>query len=231
MRRIAALGTVWIGLLAAAGVAEANPSFATNTNNDCSVCHSNSLTGRMSVVDEDSINDLGTQLDGTMPGPLKTFEVMPGSIVPLSVRVLDGSDKFAVQLKRLETGGQLVDMSDFLVWSEANDAGNVWTLQEVNNPPYFTKDAGNNQGITFTEPTTYVFDLMVDASTPHDFYDLEFMVAGKSSADSLWSQGEHFYVEVLPEPAAALQAIAALGIVAALARRRRAGSARPAPPL
>jgi hypothetical protein len=230
MRRIAALCSVWIGLFVAAGGAEANPSFATNTGNDCTVCHSNSLTGRMTVVDEDSITDLGTQLDGTMPGPLKTFEVMPGSIVPLSVRVLDGSDKFAVQLKRLETGGQLVDLSDFLVWSEANDAGNVWTLQEVSNPPYFTKDGGNNTGIVFTEPTTYVFDLMVDASTPPDYYDLEFMAAGKSSADSLWSQGEHFYVEVLPEPGAALQAAAALGIAAALARRR-AGSAGPAPPL
>ena len=75
----------WIGVsvasLAFCGVASARPSFSTNTQNSCSVsgCHSSVAPPRMEVTDEDSTDDLGTQLDGKTRGPLKTFVVDPGA--------------------------------------------------------------------------------------------------------------------------------------------------------
>ena len=154
----------------------------------------------MEVTDEDSTDDLGTQLDGKTRGPLKTFVVDPGAsgaVVTLSMQVVDGSDEYAAQLKRLETGGQVNDQANLLSWSEANDGGNTWTRHENNDPgPYFTKDNGSNGGINWGgSPITYSFDLFVDPATPADFYDLEFALGGKEGGR--WYQDEHFYLQVI----------------------------------
>lgn len=85
-----------------AAVVHGRPSYATSHNNYCSDCHTNGVTGRMEVTGQDSLLDLGAQLDGQIRGPLKTFQAVPGGVVTLSVRVLDGNDRFAVQLKDFE---------------------------------------------------------------------------------------------------------------------------------
>ena len=187
--------------LGLAGSAQARPGWATTNGNSCrDGCHENVMSGRMSVTGEDAILDLGTQLNGKTRGPLKTFVVQAGSSVTMAVEVLDGTEKFAVQLKRLEKPGQEISLENFLVWLENNVPENSWTHQEVENPPYFTKDNGENGGIPADGAGVFTFDLFVASGTPPDVYDLEFATAGKSSADGRWYQDEHFYVEVLGPP-------------------------------
>jgi hypothetical protein len=214
--------TVAFGLMPA-GIASAKPSFAINNDNSCSVCHTRIVSGRMDVIGADEMVDLGTQLDGSERGPLSTFWVVPGESVTLSMEVLDGSSsgcsacsKFAVQLKRLEKSGQEIDLSNFLIWAEDNLPGNPWTRQEVTNPPYFTKDDGNDGGLPSQDAGPFSFDLFVDAATPPDFYDLEFAVAGKGGG--LWYEDQHFYVQVVPEPSATLLGIVAVSAIAAVRR-------------
>lgn len=173
------------------------PSWATTEGNGCmwSGCHSSAQAGRMEVTNGATTVDLGTQLNGSTRGPLKTYLVEPGDVVTLSAHVTNGTSKYATQLKDLEKGGQLVNQNNHLIWNAANDPGNVWTRQEVSNPPYFTKDAGDDKGISWAgTPVTYTFDLQIDVSTPPDVYDLVLATAGQSDD---WYQEEHFYLEVL----------------------------------
>ena len=85
-----------------AGTVQGRPSYATTRNNNCNACHTSKVTGRMEATGEDSLTNLGIQLDGSVRGPLKTYKTAPGQVVTLSVSVLDGRDMFAVQIK--ETG-------------------------------------------------------------------------------------------------------------------------------
>lgn len=178
-------------------VVRGTPSRATSRNNNCNACHTTTVTGRMEITGEDSITDLGTQLDGNARGPLKTYKVTPGEVVTLSVRVLDGNNRFAVQLKDFEKPGRRDNSGNMLIWSPANEPGNVWTRQEVSNPPYFTKDNGANGGISGSlSPITYTFNLLVESGTPFDVYELVFAVPGRRSGVRIY-QEEHFYIEVV----------------------------------
>ncbi|MHC4229016.1 MAG: LamG-like jellyroll fold domain-containing protein [Planctomycetota bacterium] len=178
-------------------VVQGRPSLATSRNNNCSACHTTQVPGRMEVTGEDSLIDLGTQLDGNVRGPLKTYKVVPGQVVTLSVRVLDSRGVFAVQLKDFEKPGRRTNSSNLLVWSPANDADNIWIRQQVSNPPYFTKDNGANGGISGSvAPITYVFDLLIESGTPFDVYELVFVVPGRIGGLGSVYQEEHFYLEV-----------------------------------
>jgi len=210
-----------ISLFLAGAVALVNyalglPFAATETANSCSVCHGTVIAeqptglptyqflsmqidgaeveGRMSVTQTGPLLDLGTQLNGSTRGPLKVFRVISGETARLQVDVLDGSDEYAVELKRLETGGQVNSQENLLIWSDANEVANEWDMWGQSNP-YFTKGVFSD-----TSPTTLSFDLQIDADTPADVYDLEFALAGHhpSSPESLFYQDEHFYLEVLP---------------------------------
>ncbi len=183
--------------IALAGTVQGRPSYATTRNNNCFECHTTMVTGRMEVTAEDSLTDLGTQLDGNVRSALKTFKVLPGQVVTLSVRVLDGNDRFAVQLKDFEKPARRSNASNLLIWSPANDADNIWNRQEVSNPPYFTKNISPNSGISGSiSPITYTFDLLVESGTPVDIYELVFAVPGRRSGVRVY-QEEHFYIEVL----------------------------------
>jgi hypothetical protein len=152
----------------------------------------------MEVTGQEVLTDLGTQLDGNVRGPLKTFKAAPGKIVSLSVKVLDGNDKFAVQIKDFEKGGRLNDSSNKLIWSEANGPENVWTRHETGNPPYFTKDNGNNGGLSGDiTPVTYKFDILIESGTPFDVYELVFAVPGTRPPLGRVYQEERFYLEVI----------------------------------
>jgi len=133
--------------------------------------------------------DLITQLNGKNRGDLETFVADPGTTVTMSVDVLTGADKYAIQLKRLETEGQTFSQENFMVWS--NPGNTEWNLQgDQTVQPYFTSDIGENTGAQ-----TLNFELTIDASTPADVYDLEFAIAGKNG-DNLFYQDEHFYLAV-----------------------------------
>jgi len=181
-----------------ARVVQGRPSRATSRNNNCNACHGTTLTGRVEITGEDSLVDLGTQLDGNVRGPLKAYRVTPGQVVTLAVRVLDSRGTFAVQIKDFEKPGRQNDSGNLLVWSPANDPGNVWTRQQVNNPPYFTKDNGSDGGISGSvAPVTYTFDLLVESDTPFDVYELVFAVPGRIGGVGRVYQEEHFYIEVV----------------------------------
>ena len=172
---------------------QSRPSFAINRNNNCFACHTNTQTGRMRVVPTGLLTDLGTQLDGSDDGALKTYRVSPGETVSLKVEVLNGNSRFAVQLKNLDEGGQKNSRSNMIFWSEANSGDNNWNRRE-GRTPYFTKNRGSNSGISGSEtPITYTFDLHVDVDTPLDTYELTFATAGQSG---FWYQQETFYLEV-----------------------------------
>lgn len=188
--------------------ATAFPNAARQTANSCSVCHATprelqppgvslsgekdgrEVDGKMKVRGIGFLTDLGVQLNGSTRGPLEPFEAPAGSVVRLQVEVLDGFDGHAVQLKRLETGGQQVDASHTLDWADANNTPSLWARQENGDTPFFTSEIlGGNP------PTVYSFDLFVGPSTPPDFYDLEFAVAGQDGL-GLFYQDEHFYLRV-----------------------------------
>ena len=80
---------VWLAV--SDNAAFGRPSFG----GSCANCHSNAQEGLMQVNNEDTTLDLGTQLDGNMRGPLKTFEASPGETVSLSMEVLNGSPDYA----------------------------------------------------------------------------------------------------------------------------------------
>ena len=100
------------------------PSYGVDEkNNNCATCHSSIRTDRMMVTVQDLKVDLVTQLDGSSPGPLNTFAVEPGATVILSMDILNGSGKWAAQLKQLEKGGQAISQGNFLVWSQSGNNG------------------------------------------------------------------------------------------------------------
>ncbi len=90
------------------------------------------------------------------------------------------------------------DSANVLLWTEANARDNVWTRHEMGNPPYFTKDNGNDGGIAGSvTPATYTFDLSVEPGTPFDIYELVFAAPGRRSGFGRVYQEERFYLEVI----------------------------------
>ena len=188
-----------------ANVAHAYPGSGIN----CSNCHSNTQEGLMEVSGEDKMLDLGTQLDGNERGELKTFVGAPGEPVSLQMTVLNGSPSSSVQIKRLDSGGQKISQDNKLIFTLV-DPDSTWRERD-NGGPYYTTSVvqGSNEG------TVYTFDIMLDAATPADVYDLEFAIAtGAFTYDD-----EHYYLQVIPEPTAA--ALAGLGLLGLIAYRRR----------
>ncbi len=155
-------------------------------DNSCTDCHSSIRTDRLQVTPQAVLIDLGTQLDGNTLGQLNAFEVEPGATVVLSVDILNGSGKWAAQLKHLEKGGQAQSLANMLVWSQSGNTG--WS--EHGSSPYMATSVQENTGAQ-----TLIFSLTLDAATPPDTYDLVFAVAGKSSG--MFYQEEHFYLNVL----------------------------------
>ena len=134
-----------------------------------------------------------------MLGPaLRTFQVAPGNTVTLSIEVLNGSDRFAVQIKNFDNGAKKDSPDNMLFWSEDNETDNARTRhQQGNRQPYFTKNAPGDSGIpNSVTPITYHFDLFVDVNTPLDVYELTFATVGRSQALNRWYQEEKFYLEV-----------------------------------
>ncbi len=216
MRKSLAVSMMALGLLLTLGsVAQAKPSWGVS----CKGCHGAgevSRPGALEVTGEGML-DLGAlNVPNPTRGLIPFFTVAPGGSVDLTMNVLDGSDVFAVEIKRFEKAGVLgpVDV-DFLTGYGA-DAG--WVAQDDGGTAYFTStgDTGDAWGGA-TVPHT--FTLTVDANTPLNTYDLEYAVAGLGDPDpGLGRSGrfygdQHFYLQVVPEPSTlALLGLAGLGL-------------------
>jgi hypothetical protein len=148
---------------------------------------------------------------GKGAGALKSFTAAPGDTVTLGVNVTTATSSYTVSLYDFYKGGQKIDENNTLVYADANEATNAWTSRTASDQApigqqYYTK-SGSGAGVTYT------FDLLVDASTPRDVYQLSFGI-GRSSADS-----QAFYLNVVPEPTAV--ALAGLGLLGLIPCRRR----------
>ena len=151
----------------------------------CFDCHDTIQSNKMQITPQSLQIDLGTQLDGSVNGFLDAFSVEPGATVALSMDVLSVSGKWAAVLKQFNKGGQELDQSNMLVWSQSGNTG--WNSYLSSNPPYMATTVRETSG------TTLEFMFTVDASTPPDIYELVFAIAGPSG---MFYQEESFYLEV-----------------------------------
>lgn len=200
--------TILVVGLFATPAAVARPFFARN----CSMCHAASppVDAVPEVINFDGFADPDESGTGaTDRGLLKLFTVEPGESVDLSLLVdlQDVQDThFAVELKGMELPG--VEKEGQLIFTADPD----WFMQigtvEIDPlAPYYT--IPQDMGMHYLEPTIFTFSMLVDASTTPDFYDLEFAMAGQPG---YFYGDEHFYLQVLPEPASLMLVTLALGV-------------------
>jgi len=143
-------------------------------------------------------------------GALKTFHVIAGSSVRLTARVTNGAMHYAVQLKDLGKDGVL-NPANLIAYTPDPD----WT--PWGSPTYYIN---TTESIAWGgNAIDWDFDLLVSITTPPDFYRFQFTVSGVDGY--IWTQNEPFYVQVLPVPEPALNAIMALIGLALLHRRMR----------
>jgi len=185
---LASLGIV----LASTTLSLARPEYGSN----CAICHSTPVTGRMSLSGETTTTDLGTRLDLTTPGPLKTYNVSPGGTVVIKENILNGSDHYAVSIRNFEQGGQKNNSNNLLSYSTPNLAANGWTQYQDggSGATYFSTSI-----VADGSTPTFNFELLVSAGTPADYYDLA-LTFGAGAGQ--FSQEEHVYLNVVPEPQA-----------------------------
>ncbi|NOZ41429.1 MAG: PEP-CTERM sorting domain-containing protein [Planctomycetes bacterium] len=213
-------------LFAFENVAQAFPGSAVGTGNSCASCHSSDggsnpvqptndpASDRVDALEilGEALLDLGdgNRNDGKDRGSLQVFTVQPGGTVDLTMQVLDGADKYAVQLKRLEKAGVLGPADTDFLTGFVPDVS--WFAQGVPNTYYTSVPFSTSWAVVSPSgPDPYTFSLTVDPGTPLNVYDLEFAVAGHQNVrfyDDL-----HFYLNVVPEPnTLALLAVAGMGI-------------------
>ncbi len=202
-------------VLVIAVAAHARPQFARN----CNACHGGGplVATAPEVINFDGFADPDESATGAADrGLLKVFTVEPGGTVDLQLLV-DLEDalnaRFAVELKRMEEPG--VVNGGTLVF----DADPDWNLQigtDIVDPtrPYYTFP--QDQGIEYAGPQVFTFTMGIDETTPADFYDLEFALAGQPG---FHYNDEHFYLQVIPEPGTL--ALIVLGAAVGMTRRRR----------
>ena len=201
-----------LGLLVALGnVAQAKPGWGVS----CKGCHGTAgeanRPGALEVIGE-GLLDLGdgNRNDGKNRGAIQYFTVEPGGSINLDMNVVDGSDVYSVELKRLDVAAVLGPASTDYLTGYTPDGG--WF--ELGAEPYYAATGGFSPGITWTSgPVGFTYTLSVDALTPLNTYDLEYAVAGLG-APSKFYEDQHFYLQVIPEPGTLLLlGVSGLGMI------------------
>lgn len=161
-------------------------------------CHG-AKTGAMSITSGVTTN-LGTQKDGAVRGTLDTFRVVQGQTVSIPINVAAGpsGDPYALGVYELSHGGQKNSQANVMAYS-ITSAG--WTLRgnATSNLPYPRYTYGTD-GLGSAKTVT--FSMLIGASTPADFYDVQLQWGTMDNNGDLWAQAERVYIEVLsaPEP-------------------------------
>jgi hypothetical protein len=185
------LGCLSVALvLAIPAAVNAAPPWGAN----CLSCHSAWQENALNIFGEDTIEDPDETGTGAPDrGPLPVFQVIPGEIRALQVEVmgLAAEDSYAVELRRLRSpgvvnAGRMVYTGD-CTWPEWGDNASYFT------DPFLGYKWGSG-------PTLFVFDLDVDITTPYDYYDLVFAVAGRRADGTLFCGEEHFYCQAVTIP-------------------------------
>ncbi len=183
--------SIGIGLLVGALVVPSTGEAAPPWGSNCLSCHDVLTSDALFTFDFDTIADPDETVTGaTDRGTLNVFRVVRGTSVTLSAQItgLADGDTYAVALKRfgfagVENGGHLTYTGD-CSWVQWRDPGDHFT-----DPAY--------RHAWETGPSTFTFEIGVDASTPNDYYDLVFALAGKLAETSdLYYAEEHFYLRV-----------------------------------
>jgi len=212
-----------VGLVVAtSGVADAEPTFG---NGHCSDCHTSltpddALDMTSATTADPAQWDDGFGNSGGR-GPLPSFVVAPGGTVALTgLRTGDdpGSNAALNMYRWFKNGNTGSPLAPHIV---AGSGSPDWTETSDGDGPYFYQYVQLERG-------AFSFDLTVDAATPLGIYDLETYLAGSkflpgggvNAFGDKWQTGQHYYLEVVPEPGSiALLGLAGLGLFAV--RRRK----------
>ena len=157
----------------------ANAAFLIN----CAGCHTVPQNG-MAVANFQTTTNLGQ-------GLRKVFKVSPGQTAVIQLTVTNGyGGDYALNINNLGAGG-VNNNSNHLTYA----ADPAWTS-------YFPGTATNffMWGCLNTSPNLCTFNLVVESNTPADFYTVNSQMAGYSSATTMWSQQESFYIQVVTAP-------------------------------
>lgn len=180
-------------------------------------CHS-ATTGGVSVSSAITTN-LGTQKDGAVRGTLDTFRVAQGQTVSIPINVAAGpsGDLYALGVYELNHGGQKNSQANVMAYS-ITSAG--WTLRgnATSNLPYPRYTYGT---AALGTAKTVTFSMLIGASTPADFYDVQIQWGTMDNNGDLWAQAERVYIEVLSAPEPGSLAMLILPVGRWLLRRRR----------
>jgi hypothetical protein len=145
---------------------------------DCRSCHGTAKNG-MALTGFQTQTNLGA-------GLLKVFKVIAGQTAAIQLSVTNRyGGNYGLNVNSLDSSG-FNNAADHM--SYTLDA--AWDNQMSGS--WFTV------GPTATSPTTWTFNLAVNASTPADYYPVETQMAGRDSSNAKWSQVESFYIQVVP---------------------------------
>jgi hypothetical protein len=199
-------GVMAIGLSAAPGWAHSG-----STSPTCSSCHGNNRAGAALVTNYDLTANPAEMNGKTDRGALKVYQFQPGQTRTLTFQVagLSTNDKFAGVFKGFDATG-VVNGGTLNFTGDTNG----WTYSAGSPPWDYTPT------FTYAGTKTLSFNLKVNAGTPQDYYDMDFMM-GDGTAGA-YSE-EHFYVQVLPEPATLGMLAAGMGVMLWRRRARRLG--------
>jgi len=157
----------------------ANAAFYVN----CGSCHGTAQSGMFITNYQTTIN-LGQ-------GLRKVFQVKAGQTAVIQWSVTNGhGGNYGLNINNLGAGG-VYNGSDHMAYTPDGN----WAI-------YFPGTSTNFYmvGCTTTSPELWNFNLAVKTNTPADFYTVQTQMAGYDSADTMWSQQETFYVQVVAAP-------------------------------
>jgi hypothetical protein len=161
---------------------------------DCASCHTTQRSDLISVFGHDATADPNHH------GSFKLFRAPRNTTksMYLSAGGLTAGDQYAFAVKGFRYGG-IATGATFTYgadcdWSNWGGAPGTYSYNE-----FFLK-----WGV---DPSSVSYDVAIGSTTVYDYYDLTFMVAGRSSTGELFYAEEHAYLQVRPPNTAPLVSI------------------------
>lgn len=187
MKHIATFSLFAVLGLCVGHAAAFEPAFGVN----CLGCHSQMPFPTIEVIEYDKMADPDESQTGAPDrGLLKAFEANRGGTKALKARIIGLSthDRYAVEITRMrfpgvEGNGVLRYVGD-CEWPEYGDG-----------PTFFSNPIISYQW--GSDPSTFAFNIDIDANADEDYYDLILAVAGRLVGSwELFYWEEHFYLQV-----------------------------------